>query len=124
LSAGSPFWAAALLLALLAIGVIVRPLYEVLVEVCGGRDRARFWTVYSCALTLMAPLLTVSTPGLLDAAAASGTTGAVHQRAVFYALVGVIGALLIIGRAVWRPIARMLEDPVTNVPRGTREKAS
>ncbi|HLN26074.1 MAG TPA: hypothetical protein VK558_19050 [Patescibacteria group bacterium] len=59
----------------------------------------------------MAPLLTVSTPGLLDAAAAAGATGAVLQRAVFYALVGIIIALLVMGRAVWRPIARLLQAP-------------
>jgi len=112
-------WAVALVLALLAIGVIIRPLFGVLVEICGGRDRAQFWTVYTCLLTLMAPLLTVSTPGLLDAAAASGANGAILQRAVFYALAGIIGALLVMGRAVWRPIARMLENPTASGHRGT-----
>jgi len=113
-------WAIALVLALLAIVVIVRPLFGVLVEVCGGRERARFWTVYSCVLTLMAPLLTVSAPGFVDAAAASGATGAILQRAVFYALVGIIGALVIIGRAVLRPISRMLEIPTAGDHRGPK----
>ncbi len=104
-------WAVALVLASLAIAVIVRPLFVVLIEVCGGRDRARFWTLYACVLTVMAPLLTVSTPGLLDAAAVAGASGAILQRSVFYALVGIIIALLAMGRAVWRPIARMLQTP-------------
>ena len=40
-------------------------------------------------------------------------TGAVLQRAVFYALGGIIFALLVMGRAVWRPIAQLLSAPVT-----------
>lgn len=102
-------WAFALALASLAIAFIVRPLFLVLTEICGGRDRARFWTVYACVLILMAPLLTVSAPGLLDTVAAGGMNGAVLQRATFYALAGIVAALLVMGRAVWRPIARMLQ---------------
>jgi hypothetical protein len=104
-------WAVAAVLAAAAIALIVRPLFVVLADICGGRDRARFWTVYSIVLTVAAPLLVVSTPGLLDAAAASGTTGAVLQRAVFYALIGIIVALLIMGQAVWRPVAAVLRSP-------------
>lgn len=104
-------WAVALLLSLAAIGAIVRPLFGVLSELCGGRERARFWTVYASVLTIAAPLFTVSTPGLLDASAAMLPSGAVLQRAVFYALCGIISALLVMGRAVWRPIERMLQPP-------------
>lgn len=104
-------WAIALVLALAAIAVIVRPLSLVLAEVCGTRERAQFWTLYTCVLILLAPLLTVSTPGLLDGAAAGGNNGAIAQRAVFYALAGIIAALLAAGRAIWRPIARMLQTP-------------
>lgn len=104
-------WAVALLLSAAAIAVIVRPLFGVLSDVCGGRERARFWTVYASVLTFAAPLLAVSTPGLLDASAAVLASGAVLQRAVFYALCGIIFALLVMGRAVWRPIARMLQAP-------------
>lgn len=104
-------WAVALLLASAACAVIVGPLLAVLTELCGGRHRALFWTVYACALTVAAPLLAVSTPGLLDGAAAAEGSGPVLQRAVFYALAGIILALLIMGRAVWRPIARLLQAP-------------
>lgn len=104
-------WAVALVLALAALALIVRPLLLILTEICGGYDRARFWTVYACVLTLMAPLLAVSTPGLLDTVALSGSIGAILQRAVFYALGGIIAALLVMGRAVWRPIALMLQTP-------------
>ena len=106
-------WAVAMLLAVAAIAAIVRPLFIVLTELCGGQDRAPFWTIYASVLTLAAPLLVVSTPGLLDSSVAMLATGAVLQRAVFYALGGIIFALLVMGRAVWRPIARLLSAPVT-----------
>ena len=109
-------WAVAMLLSVGAIGAIVRPLFGVLSELCGGRERARFWTVYASVLTIAAPLLTVSTPGLLDASAAMLASGAVLQRAVFYALCGIIFALLVMGRAVWRPIERMLQAPAAAPP--------
>jgi hypothetical protein len=96
---------------LAAIAVVIRPLFAVLTELCGGRERAQFWTAYACVLTLATPLLVVSTPGLLDAAAARLDSGAVLQRAVFYALGGIIVALLITGRSVWKPIARQLALP-------------
>lgn len=107
-------WAVAMVIAAAACFVIARPLLIVLTEICGGRERARFWTVYACALTVATPLLAVSTPGLLDGAAAAQGGGPVLQRAVFYALAGVIFALLMMGRAVWRPIAltlRASRDP-------------
>jgi hypothetical protein len=105
-------WAVAVLMAFAAIAAIARPLFIVLSDVCGGRDRARFWTVYASVLTLAAPLLVVSTPGLLDRSVAMLASGAVLQRTVFYALAGIVFALLVMGRAVWRPIARLLSAPV------------
>jgi cytochrome b subunit of formate dehydrogenase len=101
-------WGVALVLALLTIAIIIRPLYVVLTDVCGSKDRAWFWTVYASVLTTAAPLVAVSTPGLLDAVSQAGT-GAILQRAVFYAMAGIIAALLVTGRAVWSPIARMLD---------------
>jgi hypothetical protein len=111
-------WAVALALALAAIAVIVRPLFAVLVDVCGGRDRARFWTAYSSVLTLAAPILTVSTPGLFDKVTEPGLSAAVLQKAVFYALVGIVFALLFVGRAVWKPILRMLDAPAARQRQG------
>lgn len=105
-------WGVAVLMAFAAIAAIARPLFIVLSDVCGGRDRARFWTVYASVLTLAAPLLVVSTPGLLDRSVAMLASGAVLQRTVFYALAGIVFALLVMGRAVWRPIARLLSAPV------------
>ncbi|WP_454019703.1 hypothetical protein [Azospirillum sp. Marseille-Q6669] len=104
-------WGVALFLAVVACAVIVRPLLTVLTDLCGGRERAQFWTVYACALTVATPLLVVSTPGLLDHAAVAEGSGPVLQRTVFYALAGIVVALLVMGRAVWRPIARMLQAP-------------
>lgn len=97
-------WAVSLVLALVAIAVVARPLRVLLEDICGTADRARFWTLYACLLLVVAPLLVVSAPGLLDASAAIGF-GPLLQRTVFFALVGIIGALLIMGYAVWRPIA-------------------
>jgi len=103
-------WSIALVLALMTIAVIVRPLLLILTEVCGGRDRARFWTVYARVLPPAAPLLTVSRPGLLDTVVAAGTTATVLQRTVLYALAGIIVALMIMGSTFWRPIALMLQE--------------
>ena len=66
-------WGVAVALALAAILVILKPMFTVLVEVCGGADRARFWAAYACVFTVVTPLMAVSTPGLLDSAAAQGS---------------------------------------------------
>lgn len=99
-------WSVSLALAMMAVAVLARPLRVLLVDICGTEQRARFWTLYACILVMMAPLLVVSVPGLLDAAVNIGL-GAVLQRAVFYSLVGIIGALLVMGYAVWKPVAVM-----------------
>lgn len=104
-------WAVTLLLAAVACAAIVRPLLVILTDLCGGRDRAVFWTVYACAMTVAAPLVAVSTPGLLDGAAIMDGIGPILQRAVFYALCGIILALLVMGQAVWYPVARLLARP-------------
>lgn len=99
-------WTISLVLALIAVGILARPLRSLLVDICGTEQRARFWTLYASVLVILAPLLVVSLPGLLDAAANVGLA-AVLQRAVFYSLVGIIGALLVMGYAVWKPVAAM-----------------
>ncbi|MGE5517071.1 MAG: hypothetical protein ACM31D_14775 [Bacteroidota bacterium] len=108
-------WSISLVLAMLAVAVLARPLRVLLVDICGTDQRARFWTLYACALVVLAPLLMVSLPGLLDAAANAGL-GAVLQRAVFYSLVGIIGALLVMGYAVWRPVAVMAARGLETAP--------
>ena len=105
-------WGVAVALALAAILVILKPMFTVLVEVCGGADRARFWAAYACVFTVVTPLMAVSTPGLLDSAAAQGSAGLVLQRAVFFALAGIALALLVAGQAIWKPIARALRMPL------------
>ena len=105
-------WSVAAVLALLAILVILKPMFAVLVEVCGGADRARFWSAYACVFTVVTPLMAVSTPGLLDAAAAQVSLAPVLQRAVFFALAGIAVALLVAGQAIWKPIARALRAPL------------
>lgn len=97
-------WANSIVLALLAIAVVAWPLQRLLTDICGTRDRARFWTLYACVLLVAAPLLAVSTPGLLDASAG---LGAVLQRAVFYSLLGIVAALVVMGYAVWKPVSAM-----------------
>jgi uncharacterized protein YbjT (DUF2867 family) len=73
-------------------------MFAILVEVCGGPDRARFWAAYACVFTVLTPLMAISKPGLLDAVAAQGSAGLVLQRAVFYALAGVALGLLLAGQ--------------------------
>lgn len=99
-------WTISLVLALIAVAILARPLRSLLVDICGTEQRARFWTLYASVLVILAPLLVVSLPGLLDAAANVGLA-AVLQRAVFYSLAGIIAALLVMGYAVWKPVAVM-----------------
>ncbi|MFT4079281.1 hypothetical protein [Rhodomicrobium sp.] len=103
-------WAIALVLALAAIAAIVRPLFLVLTDMCGGRDRARFWTAYASVLTLAAPLLVVSAPGLLNSPDNSGLSSEILQKAVFYILAGIVCAFLIVGRIIWAPVEQMLAE--------------
>jgi uncharacterized membrane protein YhaH (DUF805 family) len=99
-------WSISVVLALLAVTVVARPLMRLLTDICGTVDRARFWTLYASVLLVVAPVLVVSAPGLLDSAAAAGL-GAVLQRTVFYSLLGIVAALMVMGYAVWKPIAAM-----------------
>jgi hypothetical protein len=103
-------WAIALTLALVSIAAIVRPLSTILVGICGSEDRARFWTAYTCVLTIIAPLMAVSTPRLLDVAA-EGLNGPTLQHAVFFALAGIVAAFLCVGQAIWKPIASTFRAP-------------
>lgn len=109
-------WAVALILAGLAIAFIIRPLFTILTEVCGGADRARFWSIYAAILTIMAPLMMVTAPGILDKAAASGMMGPLLQGATFFSLIGIIVAFLLIGHAVHLPITRLTHGPAPTVP--------
>ena len=109
-------WAVSLFLALLALAVVARPLWILLVDMCGTSKRARFWTLYASVLTVATPLLTVSMPGLLDGVAASAQLGPVLQRTVFYSLVGIIVALVIMGYAVRRPVAASTTQPPVSEP--------
>lgn len=102
-------WAIASMLALVSIAVIVRPLSTILVDICGSEDRAWFWTAYTCVLTTIAPLMAVSTPGLLDVSA--GLSGPMLQHAVFYALAGIVVAFVCVGQAIWKPIASTFRTP-------------
>lgn len=103
-------WGLSLFLAVSAVTVLARPLRTLLVDICGTEGRANFWTLYASVLLVLAPLLVVSAPGLLDAAARSGDFGPALQRALFYALVGIIGALVIMGYGVWRPVLTMAAE--------------
>lgn len=107
-------WAVSIVLALLAVAVVIRPLRVLLEDICGTADRARFWTLYAALLLVIAPLMVVSTPGLLDAAAAG--IGQVLQRTVFYALLGMLVALLVMGYAVWKPVAVMTASNAKQEP--------
>ncbi len=101
-------WSVALVLALAAVAVLSRALWVLLVDICGTRQRAQFWTLYATVLMVATPLLTVSIPGRLDEVAARGALAPLLQRTLFFSLGGTIGALVIMGLAVWRPIARSI----------------
>ena len=101
-------WGVALVFAVFAVAMLSHALQVLLVDICGTIERARFWTLYAAVLMIVAPLATVSIPGLLDEVAARGALGPLLQRTVFYSLGGVIGSLVIMGMAVWRPITRSI----------------
>ena len=100
-------WGISLLLALIAVGVLTPALRRLLTDLCGTQERASFWALYAALMVVLAPLMAVSMPGLLDASASGGEIGPVLQRAVFYSLAGIVAALMVMGYAVWRPIAAM-----------------
>lgn len=75
------------------------PMYRVLVELCGTRDRAGFWIIYLGIMLVLTPVLCVSA---LSAFWSRGMSSPeLLEKAVFVAAVGIAFALILIGRGIW-----------------------
>ncbi|MFV3131594.1 hypothetical protein [Niveispirillum sp. KHB5.9] len=88
-------WCITLSLSALAAAALWRPLLVLLGELCGTEQRSRFWTIWSVAMVMLVPLLTVSAMDL------EGDAVQVLRGIIFYAVGGIVLALLGMGYAVW-----------------------
>ena len=92
----------------ITIGVLYRPLFAVILDLCGTQQRARFWSIYLSAILVLVPLTFVTF--VLSFGARLPDLGAIVQRTTFYALLGLTGALVAIGWGIWRPSNDLLRD--------------
>jgi hypothetical protein len=93
--------AVALFLGSAVVGVLRRPLFNVVAELCGTAARATFWTAYLATLLILVPLLFGSWIG------AEFDLGRSLERGTTWMLVGLISALIVIGWAIWLPSHRL-----------------
>jgi nitrate reductase NapE component len=95
----------------LAIGAVIvatlfRPLFAVVADLCGTRDRALFWTVYLSVVLILVPVLAVAYVSTYGDRL--GHIELFIQRGIFYALFGLTGAVLAIGWGIWRATNRVI----------------
>lgn len=88
-------WCITLSLSALAAIALWRPLLVLLGDLCGTEQRSRFWTIWSVAMVMLMPLLTVSAVDL------DGDTVQVLRGIMFYSVGGIVVALLGMGYAIW-----------------------
>lgn len=88
-------WLITLVLSTIAAANLWRPLLVLLADLCGTEQRSRFWTIWSVAMVILVPLLAVSAVDL------TGDVVRVLRSIVFYALGGIMLALLGMGYAIW-----------------------
>jgi hypothetical protein len=89
-------WGLTLILTLIVAAIMRRPLYAILQFICGTDVGARFWTAFSSVMIVAGPLFLVSLGGL-------GTTNLADfvRRAMVLISLGLIGAVSVMGLAVW-----------------------
>lgn len=88
-------WFITLTLSSIAAAALWRPLLVLLGDLCGTEQRSRFWTIWSVAMVILVPLLAVSAVNL------NGDVVQVLRGVVFYAVGGIVTALLGMGYAIW-----------------------
>jgi hypothetical protein len=76
--------------------IMWRPLHGVLEFICHGGAAARFWTTFSAVMLVCGPLFLVS-----FAAGRSLSMADFIRQAVYLCSLGLIGAFVIMGVAVW-----------------------
>ncbi|HEY7098715.1 MAG TPA: hypothetical protein VH437_18445 [Terriglobales bacterium] len=89
----------------LAIGVVRylrRPLFNLLVELCGSDNRAEFWAVFSSAILALVPLVFA-----LDYRPSDRTPVFAIADQLVWALAGLVSSLLVLGWMLNRSIRRL-----------------
>ncbi len=88
----------AVAVSLLVVGLLWRPLRGMLVNLCGSEARAGFWTSYSTAVLVLAPLVAVMLCRGGVRGADSLLFAVIDQ--VQWGLVGLLGAMLMVALGV------------------------
>jgi hypothetical protein len=104
----------ALVVAAATITVLYRPLFAVILDLCGTQQRARFWSLYLSTILILVPLTFVTFISTFGARLYD--FDAAIQRTTFYALIGLTGALVVIGWGIWRPSNDLLRDNPKTTP--------
>ena len=97
------------------VAALARPLFGVVVDLCGTAERARFWTAYVSVLFLLAPILAVS-----YAASRAGPEGLDLVNSVFWSVLALFAALLVFGFNIWKPSALLFEKARRAAPEPER----
>lgn len=99
-------WFITLTLSSIAAAALWRPLLVLLGDLCGTEQRSCFWTIWSSvAMMILVPLLAVSAVDL------NGDAVRVLRGVVFYAIAGIVVALLGMGYAIWTRTPRGNDRP-------------
>ena len=97
--------AVAVLLGGTVVAVLFRPLFAVVQDLCGTRQRAMFWSIYLSVILILVPLLGVTYISAFGRVVPD--LPAFLQRSVFFALFGITGALVAIGWGIWSPSRKL-----------------
>ena len=105
--------AVTMLIALAIVAYLRGPLYSILVELCGNRERAVFWVAFSNVTLALLPLIFAMqyTPD-----ATPGTSAVLEIAAQLkWALAGLLSAVVVLGWVLSRFIRRqMAQDTPTS----------
>jgi hypothetical protein len=102
------------------VAVLFRPLFGVVRDLCGTRERALFWSVYLSTILVLVPLLGVAFIGTYGSPTIDFV--AFVQRAVFFALLGLTAALVTIGFGIWRPTNHVEAGRANGLSAASRDK--
>ena len=102
------------------VAVLFRPLFGVVNDLCGTRERALFWSVYLSTILVLVPLLGVAFIGTYGGPTVDFVSFV--QRAVFFALLGLTAALVTIGFGIWRPASHVEPGRPNGMLAASRDK--
>lgn len=110
----------------IVVAVLYRPLFAVIQDLCGTRQRAVFWSIYLSTILILVPVLGVTY--ISSFGRAMPDMSAFLQRSIFFALLGITGALVGIGWGIWSPsrklVGRQEATPKTALPEGDQKTAN